>query len=464
MKRALVLTALLAIAAAVGGLANRAAARDRSYRLLISSGEASLNQNETLAAIEAFSGAVTIRPDAMLPRLRRGETYFRRQDLDLAARDFRAAASLDPTATRPLDALGDVLFAQERFKRAAETFEARLRLDDRSAETRYKLALARYRDGTLDVALEEARRAVVLDDTLADGHYLIALCLRDKGQQDGAAAALQRAIELAPSLVPAREELADLLGTRRRYSAQLEQLQALANLEPGRPERVIAVGLAQSRAGRFESAVATLTSALEGAADPSPMNAALGRVWLEIADQQPDRTDALGKALEALERAASAVTATSEVKALYGRALLRSGQLDAAEQLFLQATERYPVDPDALQLLGDVATRLKHPARARAALIAHESLDQSDTGAAARAARIGALSLQLDDAAGALPWLLRSLTLQPNDVESLRLLAEAQLRTGAIREARASVTRAMSLDPDSRPLRDLDRRLSRLGA
>ena len=146
MKRVLVLTSLVAIGAVIGALAYRAATRERNYRLLVTSGESALSQESTLAAIEDFSGAIIIRPDAMLARLRRGETYRRRGDLDLAARDFRAAAALDPTATRPLEALGDVLFLQERFKRAAETFEARLQLDDRSSAVRYKLALSRYRD------------------------------------------------------------------------------------------------------------------------------------------------------------------------------------------------------------------------------------------------------------------------------------------------------------------------------
>ena len=64
--------------------------------------------DQTLAAIEDYSGAIVLRPDSMLAHLRRGETYRQRGDLDDAARDFREAASLDPTATRPLEELGDV--------------------------------------------------------------------------------------------------------------------------------------------------------------------------------------------------------------------------------------------------------------------------------------------------------------------------------------------------------------------
>ena len=463
MKRALILTSLLAIGAVCGALAYRAAARERSYRLLVTSGESALAQGATLAAIEDFSGAIIVRPDAMLARLRRGETYRRRGDLDLAARDFRAAANLDPTATRPLEALGDVLFLQERFKRAAETFEARLQLDDRSSAVRYKLALTRYRDGDLDAALRDANLAIALDDQLADAHYLAALCLRDSGRAQAAVAALSQAIARAPGLISAREELADLLASSGRYAEQLEQLQVLAAMDTAHAERQIAVGTAQARAGKTDLAVATLAAALDRAADPSLVNAAIGRIWLHVADDHHDRPDALAKALEALERAASALTATSDTKALYGRALVLSHQFEAAEQVFQQAAERYPVDPDTLRELSTVADTLHHPALARSALITFTALAPSDPEHVRDAMRIGELSLQLSDPAGAIPWLQRSLRSRPDDVQALTLLADAQLRVGAISDARATVQRAIVLDPGNARLLNVSARLRRLG-
>ena len=450
---------VLAIAAVSGALASRSASRERSYRVLIASGEAALSSGETLAALENFSGAIAVRPDAMLARLRRGDTYRRRGDLDVAARDYRAASLLDPTATRPLEGLADVLYAQERFRRSADTYEARLTLDDRSAPIRYKLALAHYRDGSVDAALDEARRAVALDDQLADAHYLIALCLRDKGLPEDAVAALTRAIERAPGMLPAREELADLYAASGRFTEQLEQLQVLAGLDTRRTERQVAIGLAQASAGRAELAVATLTAALDQATDQSPVNAALGRVWLQLAESRTDRPEAAGRALEALERAASALTATSETKALYGRALARSGQLDAAEQLFQQAIERYPIDPSAFRQLGLVADELGHAAVARTAFMQYLSLVPTDPDAASFAARIGALSLKLNEAAAALPWLQRALAAAPDDLPVLTAMAEAQLLAGDAPSARLTLTHALALQPANRELQRLDRRV-----
>ncbi len=464
MKRVLVLTGLLAIAAVSGALAYRSAARERGYRVLIASGEAALAADETLAAIEDFSGAIAVRPDAMLARLRRGETYRRRGDLDVAARDFRAAAALDPTATRPLDALGDVLFAQERFKRAADTYVERLALDDRSAVVRYKLALARYRDGAVDVALREAQRAIALDDQLADAHYLAGLCLRDSGRRDEAVLALQAALERSPGLLPAREELADLFEASGRLDEQLEQLQVLAGLDGAQVQRQIAAGLAQAHAGKVDLAVATLTAALDRTPDQSAVNAALGRVWLQIAEDHRERTDARAKALEALERAASALSATSTTKALYGRALALAGQLEAAEQLFQQASERYPVEPSSLSQLAAVAEQLGHVEVAREALMDYVSLVQPDADAATHAARIGTLSLQLRDPSTALAWFRRARAARPDDVGVLRGIVEAQVQGGDTAGARRTLVEATALDPLNKDLLALDRRLKRLGA
>ncbi|MFM9469814.1 tetratricopeptide repeat protein, partial [Streptomyces scabiei] len=91
------------------------------YRALLARGDAALNDERAVVAIEAYSGAVALRPDSMLAHLRRGEAYHRHGSLEEAARDFRVAAALDPASARPLESLGDVLYGMERYVRAAET-------------------------------------------------------------------------------------------------------------------------------------------------------------------------------------------------------------------------------------------------------------------------------------------------------------------------------------------------------
>ncbi len=457
MKKALLIATALALSVAAVALAYQAAARDRDYRALLARGDAALGDDETFGAIEAYSGAVALRPDSMLPRLRRGETYQRRGELAEAARDFRTAATLDPTATRPIEALGDILYNMKRFERAAESYTRNLRIDDRSAGVSYKLALARYRGGDVNAALTTLASTLRLNDRLPDATYLLGLCLRDKHRTSEAVEAFERTVALAPGHIAAREELADLYGSTGRHEEEIEQLQMIASLDRDHVERQVALGLAQARAGHEELAVLTLGGALEHTAGQPLVYRALGQVWLDRAQAHKDSVY-LSKALEALGRGASSPDATSDILTLYGRALLLDGQFDAAERALQQASTSYPLEPASLVLYATIAEQQGHLDAGRQALIDYAGLVADDADAVAHATRIAALSVKLNDSPTALSWLERALRIVPDDLGVLAQLADAQLRAGDRPAAQATIARGLEKDPAHRALITLSRR------
>jgi tetratricopeptide (TPR) repeat protein len=458
VKKALAMTAVLALGAVALALAYQAAARERDYRALLARGDAALRDDQTFGAIEAYSGAIALRPDSMLPHLRRGESYQRRGDLAEAARDFRTAAALDPTATRPLESLGDVLYDMKRFDRAAETYARDLQVDDRSAGVSYKLALARYRGGDVDGALGTLRATLRLNDRLPDASYLLGLCLRDKNRMPEAIAAFEKTVALEPGHVPAREELAELYGATGHHADEIDQLETIATLDRDHIERQVAVGLAQARAGHEEVAIVTLGTALDRSPGQPLIYQALGQVWLDRAQAHTDPVY-LSKALEALARVASNPGATSDVLTLYGRALLLDGQADAAERTLQQASTSYPLEPSSLVLYATAAERQKHFDAARQALIDYAGLVADDPDAAAHASRIAVLSLKLNDAPTAAAWFVRASRAAPDDVRLLADLGDAQLRAGDRAAAQDSVARGLGKDPANAALLALQRRL-----
>lgn len=460
MKRAVLVLSLLAAAAGAAAI-YQAAARQRAYRVFIARGDAALRDDQPFAAMEAYSGAIALRPDSMLAYLRRGQTYERRGDkgdLDLAARDFRTAATLDPTSTRPLEELGDVLYQLRQYSRATEAFDRSAKIDDRSARLSYKLALARYRDGNVDAAMTTINQTLRMDDKLADAHYLLGLCLRDKARITQAIASLERAVALAPGSIPAREELAELYTSLDRYSDALVQLQLLAGLDRAHVERQVAVGLAQARVRRWELAILTLGSALDRAPDNPAIYSALGRVWLESAQARGDRVE-LSKAREALERIATGPGATSEVLGLYGRTLLQQGEPERAEHWLYDAVNRYPLDPNALVQYSLAAERQNHFSAARTALIQYGALVANDPELASRASRIAALSLRLNEVHTAITWLRRAQAASPSDLQITAMLAEAQLKAGDVEGAQTTISRGLEKDPANDALLELSRRV-----
>ena len=260
-----------------------------------------------------------------------------------------------------------------------------------------------------------------------------------------------------------------MYAAQSRRGDELEQLQVIAGLDPGRPERQVAVALAHlrwsadplvpasRRTGHADLAVLTLSSALERTPDHPLVYAALGRVWLDIARTRNDPA-ALNKAIEALEHVGSTNDATSESLMLYGQALLQAGQIELAERTLEQATERYPVEPPAFVLYARAADQQHHWEAARQAWLQYGALVGDDRDFLPRAEHIAELSLHVNDTATAIEWLARA-NAASADARLVELLAEAQLKGGDRPAAAATVARGLDKYPTDAALVALSRRL-----
>jgi tetratricopeptide (TPR) repeat protein len=459
VKRAVAVAAILIIglAAAYGYGVTR---RETDYRAFIAQGDAALAAGDTSAAIEAFSGAIAYNDESMVAYLRRGEAKRRRDELEPALKDLRRATELDPTATRPRELLGDVNYAMGRYTRAAERYQEYLALDDQSPRLLYKLGLARYRAGEVAAAIDALRNAVTLDNQFAEAHYLMGLCFREARQRKEAIAALERAVELAPTMIKAREELAEIYEGVGRIDDRTSQLERLLAFDPG-PAREVALGLAYAAQGDTTSAVQTLSRTARRHPSYRETYVALGKVWLDIALARSDEV-ALGKALEALQTIAGVID-SSEALTLLGRALLISNQDEVAETTLQRASETLPVDPNAFVYLAEVAERRGHHDLARQALLDYHALESQrvDSRRHGRlASRIADLSLRLNDANTAITWYHRAALAGPLDAVSLTGLADAQFRSGQVDDARATLNKALTADPALPAALQLKRRLT----
>jgi tetratricopeptide (TPR) repeat protein len=462
VKRVLAGIVLLALtgAAVYGYTLNE---RERGYREKIAEGDAALARDNTAAAIEAFSGAITLKRDSMLGYLKRGQTYRRRGEFTAAIRDLRRASEIDPSATHPLEELGDAFLTDtpHRYRAAAERYEAYVRLDNNAPRVLYKLAFARYNDGHASEAIEALQASLALDGKSAEAHYLLGLCQREAQHAELARQSLERSIELQPALLHAREELADLYGALGRPEARLAQLEALSALDP-RAAREVTLGLAYAKAGQPERAVLTLGRAAERYPDQPYAYVALGRVWLEIAQARRDRV-ALNKALEALEGAVGSDD-SSEALTLFGRALLLTGDDETAERMLQDATVKQPVDPLAFAYLADVSERRGRYADARQALLDYAALRGDEADPRKRAleqTRLGELSLRANDPATAAVYFLKASDAAPSDPGLLARAADAQLRAGDPDTSRGTVARALEIDPRNALALSVLRRASR---
>jgi len=224
--------------------------------------------------------------------------------------------------------------------------------------------------------------------------------------------------------------LAGLFTSLGENARAIDQLEALAALDPNRPDRHVALGLAHARARRYEAAVLTLSRAVERFPDETAVYAALGHVWLDAAETRDDSI-ALKKAVQALSTAASHSDATSDTLTDLGRALLASGDAASAESALRQALTRLPVRPDAYRYLAAVVVKDGRVQDARDALIRYATLVGDAEPVASIATQIASYSLRLNEPQLALRWIDRAMDEggPTAALTALKVRAEATART-----------------------------------
>jgi superkiller protein 3 len=397
----------LAVLGAASAVLYSAFDTDRNYARLIALGDQSATGDQPFQALEAYSGAIAMKPESMLAHLKRGRLYRERGELDAAAKDLRRAVELDSTATLPLELLGDTYLSLERHARAAERYQAYLALDDRSPQVWYKLGLALYRDRRAEAAITPLQRSIRLDRDIAEAHLLLGLCLRELGDVGRARASLETAARLSPALTAPREALATVYADAGELSRAIDQLEALAALDSTRADRFVALGLAYARARRYEAAVLTLNRAVERFPDDPRVYGALGRVWLEAADTRSD-VIALQKASEALQTAAVHPEVSSDTLTDFARVLIKAGDLSGAERALREATTKRPLQPDAYLHLATLAAGAARLREARDALVRYAVLVGDTKPVTSVATQIADYSLRLGDTPIALRWIARA--------------------------------------------------------
>ena len=266
VRRTVLAVVLVAVAGVAGALAYRRPGQRAGIRPPDCRGRRAVAGERPFQAIEAYSGAIALKPDSMLAYLKRGAVYQAQNELEAALRDFRSAAELDPE----LAARARIARRRQRRARPARARHRALRglyhastIATPASSTSW--GCARYRAGR-DCCRDGQRlqQALAIDPAMGEAHYLLGLVQRDLGQAAGRSQVARRGGTALPGQPDGRARSAGRCLSAGRRSRQGDQSARGAGGPRARARRrLVAVGLAQARAGRDDAAVITLGRAVE---------------------------------------------------------------------------------------------------------------------------------------------------------------------------------------------------------
>jgi len=226
------------------------------------------------------------------------------QDLDGSIASLRHALELAPRHVLARYNLALVLRRADRAPEAIAELRRTLDIEPRP-EVHFALGVTYWRQGEIDRAVDTLREAVASRPGYAEAHYTLGAVFKAKGDQRQAAASLRRAIALQPDLSSAHY----LLGL---------VLEALHD-EPGARGEL-------AEAQRQRAAAASEQEAM---------------LWTASGAEKLGRNDVTG-AIDCFRRATQALSTYAPAHYQLGRALLLSGQPDAAREAFAIAHKLNP--------------------------------------------------------------------------------------------------------------------------
>ncbi|BET66939.1 hypothetical protein ASA1KI_18570 [Opitutales bacterium ASA1] len=211
--------------------------------------------------IALWNDTVTKVPDNSRAHYNLGRAYALASEPGLALDAFARTLALDPIHARAHDAMGNLLAAAGRSEEALERFDRAIALEPRFPDARINRGALHESAGRFAAAIVDYSVALEVEPDAADAR-----------------------INLAAALIAARrpvEALAILDADRARRLSTLDLAERVADL---RARAHMGVGMDHARAGRWDSAAAAFTEAIEHAPTLAAAHANLGNVRLQQHD------------------------------------------------------------------------------------------------------------------------------------------------------------------------------------
>jgi type IV pilus assembly protein PilF len=215
----------------------------------------------------------------------------------------------------------------------------------RCAQARLALASAYFDSGRTETALEEVEHALEADPRSAPAYGLRGLAQASLGFNGAAQASFEQALALAPRDADAMHNYGWFLCQQQRWDeAQTQFERALAQPEyRGTARSLLALGVCQARAQRWEAAERALARVLE----LEPAHTAASLSLAEVLLRRGDVEGAQARMQRARWTAAQADAGTLWLAA---RIEHRLGRREAVEALGRELRQRYPQAPQTLAL------------------------------------------------------------------------------------------------------------------
>jgi tetratricopeptide (TPR) repeat protein len=449
-----------------------ALARDpKSPRALILLGNALAGLKDIDGAIEQVREAIDQDPQLTFTYTNLADLYAAKGDKEAAERAFKAAIQIAPKSVDAHLGLANFLWAQRRREEAEGELKAAAELDPKSALVNRTLATFYIGQGRAAEALPyveryaEVMKTVEARLTLADFYVsnkniaaatkslndiakdprglssatvrLAMLSFHD-GRKAEAYGRLEGVLAKQPNDEAVLQAKTRFLLLEGRNQEALKVTDSMMAINAESPTSQYLRGYALEKLGSVQEATAIYLNLLKINPSWVAVQTRLASVYL----RQNAAKDALGYA----EQVVKAQPQAGPAHYLYAQALLRSGNINRAEQELNMLAKAAPSSPDVQTWLGMLYEAKHDIARARQA---YQKASELQPGAVPAIAGLVSVDLAEKKNAAAISRIESQLAARPGDVDLMSLYGMALASVGDLTRAEATYQKVVEASPNN---------------
>jgi tetratricopeptide (TPR) repeat protein len=237
--------------------------------------------------ITVIKKAIHLKPDSARYHVSLGMALASKGQSEEAMASFREAIKRDQHFVDAHFCLGNELLQKDRLDEAIACYRDAIRLEKDYVEARNNLGVALAHKGRLDEAIASFQDALQINKNHASAHNNLGDGLYHKGCWAEAETSYREALRLEPDRAAFNRDLAWFRANcpeakYRNIQEALQLAQKATELEPGKGDTWLALGVARYRAGQFQEAITDL----EKSADLLPRDNCARRLFLAMAHWQ----------------------------------------------------------------------------------------------------------------------------------------------------------------------------------
>ncbi|MCB0208249.1 MAG: tetratricopeptide repeat protein [Anaerolineae bacterium] len=300
-------------------------------------------------AIAYYRRTAELAPDQSLAYLGLGRALLKTGSQEEALQVLKTASSADPTSGEIQQRIGELLLQYQLPDQAQPYLEQAIELDPKNAPAYLHLASLYRQDMDYPQALEYASQAIKFSNdknVIGHAHLEQAIIYQNQGKDAEALEQFLLAVAATPTDAQIHAKIGDFYeGQQGQEDQAIEHYYQATRLDPNQPWYYIALGKVLFRANHQLEGMQALETALSLAQGESDVYLALG----QMAQEQQDWPTQI----EVYERALTHGVTDIKVYLQLGDAYRMIGANEQAMNIYRQAAQLEPDNPELQQRLGD---------------------------------------------------------------------------------------------------------------